>query len=218
MSEELGKALPKLEADGAAVVAIKEENTETGRHYGSKSFEIDVPASTGIYTADHSVPHPISILAAGCKFTDAMDGDYAEFHAAPDAVIGAITQDVAVDDEWIFVQQSVIDNSYLGLYIELYKDGTTNQKMGRIVEVDEDNLKIKIETIATQTFAAADPTYVRMTRKIIDKTYLVGSANPTWGEEKLGGTYMPANITLRIVYNNISGTAKTLSVRVKYLY
>ena len=140
-----------------------------------------------------------------------MDGDNVQLLIAPDTIIGGITGDVAVDDVWLNVQPSVIANTCLGYWLELY-DGTNSEDMGRVVEIDSDNNKVKMENAATQTFIPATPTYVRQTAKMVPHLYLQSGCHICLGECMIKSSYIPANLTLKIRYNNISGTAKVFSV------
>ena len=215
--EEKGLILPSINESGQYVVQIKEENIETGGHYQAKSFDLIVPASTGWYSLDFSFPVPIGLMAARAKIIESMNGDEIQCLVAPDTVIGAITSDVSVDDTVINVSQSVIDNTSIGFFVDIY-DGTNHDDLQRIVSIDSDNLQITVAQAATQSFLASAPTYVRQTLKYVPNLTLVTGFNLCLGSVKIGSSYVPANTTMRLSYNNISGTAKTFSFIFEYLY
>lgn len=198
-------------------VVVQEENVTTGDHYQGQSFELEVPAETGIHSLDVSFPFPVSIAASEFSPQASMEGDIVDFCVAPDTVIGAITADVAATNVWITVQQSVIDNTSIGYYIEL-NDGTNSDDLGRVVEIDTVNLKIKVETAATQTFLAATPTYVKQTVKMIPHIYLQDGGRVRLGQCMIRSSYIPTGTVLRTCYDNISGTAKIFSFIFEYRY
>jgi len=215
--EQKGLILPQINANGQYVVQVREENVETGGHYQAQSFELAIPAETGWQSLEFSYPIPIGLLAARAHVTDEMHGDVIECVVAPDTVIGAITADVSVDDTVISVQQSVIDNTEIGFFVTL--DDTTNKnELKRIVSIDSENLQITVEDAATQAFAAATPTYVKQGVYYVPVLTLVKGHNLDLGTAKIGSSYVPANTTMRLRYNNITGTAKTFSFIFEYLY
>jgi hypothetical protein len=200
-------------------VVIKEEETKTGGHYQAQSFSADVPASTGWSDLlSVSFPIPVNILSATCKCRSSSDKDEVEFLIGQDTTIGAITADVAASATVIDVQQSVIDNIEVGRWVSL-TDGTNTDDCGRVLSIDTDNLKITVETATTNSFAAATPTYVKMTVKMAPKIELTDGHLITLGESKIGGSYVPANTTMKLRYNSLDGASgKRFSIILEYLY
>lgn len=198
---------------------IVEENVkkETGGHYQAQGYKLSLPASTGWYEKDISFPIPVSLLSALWMNIAAMVGDSFEFLVAPDTTIGAITADIAIDDTQFTVQQSVIDNIAIGYWVKL-TDGINTQDVGRVISIDKTLLKITVETASTYSFLAATPTYVKMSVKMVVGVDLFADYPIEVGATKIGGSYINANTTLRVRYNNITGTAKDFRWILEYLY
>ena len=114
------------------------------------------------------------------------------------------------------VSSTVVANAKNGYYMKLY-DGTNTDDVGRIISVDEINSKIYVETNLTNSFLAATPTYVQQTAYTM-KDFIIGHPwEQNIGESKIGGSYVPADIMVRIHYKNNTGTAKDFYGRVDYL-
>jgi len=208
-------AIVQIMADNEVV--IQEEQTKTGAHYQAQSFELSVPASTGWHELNISFPFPISMLSAEWIGKTDYDGDSAQFIIAPDTTTGAIASDVAALDTVINVAQSVIDNTQVGYHLKL-DDGTNVDDLGRVVSIDDGANQVTMETAAVNSFLAATPTYVKQTVKMVPHICLHPSGRVQLGESKIGGSYIPANTVIRLRYNNLTGTAKTFSVIIEYLY
>ena len=197
-------------------VLIKEEITKTGGHYGARSVEVDTD-SAGWTDVDVSFPYAIGLLSANFIVDLENHRDEIEFLVAPDATTGTITQDVAINDTIIDVSQTVIDNVAVGYCVKL-DDGTTTNDLGRVLAVDKINLKITVETAATNVFANGTPTYVKQTVKMVENFKIGKTGRVVLGESKIGASHIPANTTIRCRYNNINGVSKKFSVAFEYLY
>ena len=118
----------------------------------------------------------------------------------------------------ISVSQTVIDNGYRGYHYALY-DGVNRDELGCCVDIDTINNKLYMEISSTNSFSAASPTYVQQTVFFL-KAFALGKA---WeydiGASKIGGSYIPADTLIKILYtNNSTLTDKTFIGRVEYLY
>ncbi|HEC72014.1 MAG: hypothetical protein ACTSW7_01170 [Candidatus Thorarchaeota archaeon] len=201
-------------------VIIQEEYgvKRTGGNFGSRSHNFDI--SSGVPGAltehDFSFPIPIAIFSAQLIGKEILEGDEIEFQIAPDTPIGALVADVAVDAEVITVTQSAYDNLKVGFTVCL-DDQTNHNNLGMVVEKQVNN-QIKVEKKTTNAFAASTPTYVLLTVKMIPHGHLPSCSRLVLGESKIGGTYINANTTLRIMYRNSDGQAKKFDFWLEYMY
>ena len=78
-----------------------------------------------------------SIVGGGCQYWDS-----AEFHIAPDTIIGVLTQDYIPGDSSLYVSDTVLENISLGFHITI----DDSSCFGRVIEKDPINKVIKIET------------------------------------------------------------------------
>lgn len=201
-------------------ILVKEETIKTGGFYQARGLAAGVPSCIpGAWhdLVNFSWPIPISLLSAEAKCLSDHSGDKIEFLVAPGTTIGAVTQNIAASDDWIYVQQSVIDNIKVGRWIELV-DGTNTDNCGRVLEIDSTNNRIKVETAAAHAFLASTPTYIKMTVKMIYDVELVEGHRLVIGESKIGGSYIPAGTTMVLRYQNNNGQAKRFAFIVEYLY
>ena len=197
-------------------VVIREEGIKTGGHYQAQSFDVICDATTGWKEKTVSFPFPIGLLSAEWRNKTENDGDEIEVCVGVDTIIGTLTSDVSEGDE-INVTQSVIDNIAIGFKCSI-TDGTNTDDLGRILSVSPSGLTLTVETDVVTAFIASTPTYVRQTIVMIPRLVLADSGTFELGGSKIGASYIPANIPIRIRYNNISATAKTFSIVMEYLY
>lgn len=195
-------------------VKVQEESVPTG---GTFQFQIiDVPSSSvGWTNVDTSFPIPISILGAQLLVDAENIGDEIEALVGPDTTTGTLASDVAISDTEIVVSQTVIDNVHIGYYLKL-DDSVEVDDMGRVIAIDGTTLTM--ETAAVHAFAAATPTLVKQTVKMVLISKLRKGGRIEIGETKIGASYLPPNVVLRLRYNNIDGTAKNFGVCLEYLY
>lgn len=202
-------------------VVIKEENDNaTGGHYQSQSFELIVDQAVNTEkTLDISFPFPISLFSAKWINETLFKGDEVKVLLAPDTIIGAISANVSTSDIVIPVQQSVIDNTYIGCKIKI-DDGTNSDDCGKVLSIDNITKTITVETPTVNSFLSATPAYIKQTIELVPKIYLKGSYITTLGEDVIGGSHIPANAIIRAVYKNNEGTTvgKIWSVVLEYKY
>lgn len=197
-------------------VTVEEGTNGTGGHFAAKSFKFDIAAAAGWSDHDFSFPIPISIFAAQVLGDSAWADDEIEFNIAPETTVGALGADVAVDDTVITVDASAYANLEVGYFVQL-SDGTNADDLGMVLAKGGSN-QITVETAAAHAFAAATPTYVKQTVKMIPHGHLPQAARLVIGDSKIGGTLIPANTTLRLRYNNSVATAKTFQFWLEYMY
>lgn len=116
------------------------------------------------------------------------------------------------------VSQTVIQYIALGNYVKL-DDFINSDSVERVIGVDKVNNKIYVEGNPTNSYSAATPTYVRMSKYLL-KDYEIGEPwSNVIGENKIGGSYIPKDTIIKCYYHNIStDTDKELLGMVEYLY
>ena len=117
----------------------------------------------------------------------------------------------------IHVSNTVVNNISLGFDVNLY-DGINNIDVLRVCSIDKSNNIITIEGAPTVTLSASSPTYVRRNVYMLRKNEIGNSWTNIIGESKIGGSYIPANVVIRIEYVNRSTLTKSIIGRVEYLY
>lgn len=215
--------------DSPPLIEVLEQDSDlqkrTGAHFQASTLNVDVPAgSAGDVTSyDFSYPFPISILAAQFLSTADVVGDEVDFEVAPNTIIGALIEDVGVGETIIRVSQTVLDNTFVGAFLNL-TDGTSVDSLGRVITIGADDGYgpesdlIKVETATVNSFLASSPTYVRQTIKMVHDFKVPAAGRIVIGETKIGSSYIPVNITLRLTYKNNDGIAKTFGIVLEYLY
>lgn len=115
------------------------------------------------------------------------------------------------------VQQTVIDYSETGHYIKI-TDGSNTDDLGAIIYVDTANLNLYMDKYPVNSYSPLTPTYVLLTVYSV-KDYEIG---PPWGhtigESKIGGSYIPPDTVLSVLYTNKSNESKYFVGQVEYLY
>ena len=198
------------------LMEIKEESVSTGGHFQCITKTINTDASS-TSTSNYTWPHPISVLAVYLVTTSVHEGDVVDLTVAPDTTIGVLTADASIGATTLTVSQTVIDNTAVGFWLKL-NDGVNQDDLGRVLSVDVVAKTITVENALTHNFATATPSYLIQTVYMM-KDYEIG---PPWeyvvGESKIGGSYVPANTNIRVVYTNNGLVSKKLVAKIEFLY
>jgi len=195
------------------IITVKEEVTPTGGHFKIHKYKIVCPP--GASEHDYSYPYPISALNVTLNTTDSHTDDELEVIVSPDTIVGVSTSDTNVSDNVINVSQTVVDNVKIGYYLSLF-DGVNSENLGRVVNVNKNNLQVSVETPCTQIFTSGS--FIRFSIKVIDYFTIGFPANSILGTGKIGGSYIPTNTIVRIKYTNNGETTKNIYPILEYLY
>lgn len=203
-------------------VKILEEdpNNKTGGHFLAKGLEHEVPegVSGEITSSDFSFPYDVALLDFEYIPELSMQGDRIGIIIAPDTVVGAISANVSAGESTIPVTSTVIENIEVGYLVSL-TDGVEVDDLGVVISKDEANSTITVSKPLVGSYLVTTPTYVRMGVQIVESIRLNGTnASVAVGSAKIGGSYLPANTVIRILYENVTGTAKTFSGVVEVLF
>ena len=192
------------------------ESEPTGGHYGSKAYSfIAAPNTTTSYQT--SFPFPVTLLTAQIQASIDMVGDCLDFPYAPHTPIGYLTMDAKSSETQLTVSNTVIQNSYIGLYAYL-TDGVNFDSCGRIISIDTATSKVIIESPLIHSFSSTSPTYFLITRYFV-KDYEIRIAGfHRIGYGKIGGGKTPAGVSGECVYTNFSSTPKVVAFMIEYFF
>jgi hypothetical protein len=198
------------------VVKIQEENTPTGGNFKTETRKMSVTANS-TDTADYTFDIPIAVYSIYFITTSDHEGDELKLAIAPDTTIGVITSDVNSAETEISVNSTVTDNTEVGFNVKI-TDGTNTDDLGRVLAIDKTNGTITVQTATTNSFLAATPTYIQQTLCRVEN-YEIG---PPWeysiGASKIGGSYVPANTVVRVIYTNNGNTDIDIVFRLEYTF
>jgi len=214
---------------------IIEEIIPTGGRYRGDGFVVEVTQSGWNYI-DKVWPHTISILSAEWMAGTQHQGDILRVEVVPNTVIGAVTSGFTSGTQQFQVQQSVIDNTfvgallhicddylppsgYLGLPVSGYQgEHESFNNVGYVTAIDLDNLLITVQNPITRDFNGAGPTYVIQTVEMVNNIFIEVAGPYALGESKIGGSNLPAGYKMRLLYYNADGQNKRFSGTIETLY
>jgi hypothetical protein len=198
-------------------VIIQEENylNQTGGHFRCVGVEFTATNNAST-TYDFSFPYPIALLACTFPTVGKNSGDKVELNIAPDTIIGAITANVSAEATSINVQSSVISNISVGQHITLADGSNTDECLVTAINTSSNILSVEIGP--DDSYLASTPTYVKKTVKMAQDLYIEKDSRYELGVSKIGGSYIPANITLRVIYTNSSGSDIKVRPIFEFLY
>jgi len=182
-----------------AVVTIREEakDSKTGGHFQADDFVIDVPAGQSDPPVKNiSWPFPVSILAAKFSAPGFCLEDELEVQVAPGTVIGALTNPETAGAVTLRASSTVTANIAVGYWVDV-----GGQDCGRCLEISVTAGTIKVETALAADKSAG--TLVKMTVKMMPRKIISADLPMVVGDSKIGGSYMPANTVIRVIYKNI---------------
>jgi hypothetical protein len=197
-------------------VKIQTESVPTGGYFKCQSHTFSADPNTTT-TTQISWPFNISLMTVFCTTTTDQEGDVITAEVPSNIIVGLITQDVTAGDTQISVSQTVLANIAIGFHISL-TDGVQLNQMGRIIDIDKIAGKLTLETAATNSFAAANPTYVRMSIIPIENLEFGPAQTYTLGQSSLGASHIPANTPIVIKYTNNGSSTKKMVINYQYLY
>lgn len=197
-------------------VKVLEEEIPTGGHYQIVSVDFDCAANSTT-THIHSFPVDINVTNGYLLALDQQRGDRVTVQVAPGTVIGAITANITLNDTVISVQASVIENTYIGNYLDFF-DGTNTSNLVRVLSLDAGNNTVTVEAGIDQAFLAVTPTYVRATRIYAQDVYIPGGGAIGMGENKIGATHVEANRPIHFVYVNNQNVLFHACFIIEYLF
>lgn len=187
-------------------VVVREEIYKTQSQYRAKGLNLDITAMQGEKNwIDLSFPYPVNIFSCQYIHKEYMEGDVIDVVISPDAIIGAITANVAAGDTVINVQPTVIDNLKIGYRVNLFT-GVTSEEIGECIAIDSVNNQITVSQGSTMAYMAGGPTYVRMNYYMVEDLVLRNRHAMELGKDLIGGSLLPANTVLRLMYTNNEGT------------
>ncbi len=186
------------------------QDRKTGKGYNSQMFKLTSTSGAGTTkTMTHTFPVPVSIMKGGFTTEAANKDDELEVYLDRDTVTGKITQDVAVGDTVINVEQSVADAFRVGFVLKL-DDGTNTEKQG-VINVDAITKKITVASGYTQAFSQSTPTNCKIQIPFVEKNSVLPDlkGHPLeFGAEALPGQYIETGTPITVKYKRqAAGTA-----------
>ena len=197
-------------------VKIKEENTPTGGNFRAETVAFDIPANSTV-SQDFSWKCGINVLELNFYPRNEEVGNIIDIEFGPDTITGNITSDVAIGDTIINVSTTVIENVYVGYHLKLF-DGVNTDDLGMVISVDKVNNTVTMDVAATKAFSAASPTYIQQTVYLTKQFEISNAWRYALGESKIGGNYIPANLTTRVRYQNNTINNVRFVATLEYLY
>jgi hypothetical protein len=197
---------------GSKFVTAKDPTTG---YYQTKGFTFDVPSGSpgDISTFEHSWPGDILIWLTEFNFDTDNIGDLMSIMAAPNTIIGVLTQNESASTTLLHVSSTVIDNVVRGLDLVI-SDGVNTDSVGIIQSIDKVNYTITMDTPTVNAFNAGS--YVILNFNVIQDIHPCTAGPITIGSKGLTGKVLPANTLLRLIYKNNNGAAKKICIRLEY--
>ena len=195
-------------------VKIKEESTETGGNFASKTISINAKPSN-ITSKNISWPFPISALSVGFVSTEENVGDTISLIVNKDSTIGTNPLLILTGTQQFTVSQTVIDNTNLGYYITLQSSDSINH-LGRVLAIDKSTNKITTEYQTSDSFPAFSS--IKQSVYILKDWEIGPPCRYEIGNKKIGGSYIPTGIEVSIEYNNLTGNEKKFVGWLEHLY
>jgi hypothetical protein len=175
---------------------------------------VAAPTSTTVH--DFSYPYNFAMLEAYLYANGLNTGDSFRMDIAPDTIVGAITQAVTAGSTEVSVTSTAMLFAKCGDYIKL--NDFTNAQEFIVIEADTVNNTLTLDTSASFTFSPLTPTYVMYSKVVADNFVIVGGSQYDHGSNKIGGSEIPANTTIRISYTNTGPEEVTVSPAFDILY
>lgn len=190
------------------VFSIQEEQVPTGGNFSIESRIISADANTTEHH-DHLWPFPINVLQVSFISKSEHVGDELELVIGPETPVTALVQNSASGDSKLYVS----DTTYLmaGYFLHINGDD-----LGWIQSVDKVEKSVTLATATSNSYIAGD--VVKRSVKPIKNYYIGYPWKYDIGSSKIGGSYVPANTTIRVSYKNNSANPKIIYSEIEFLY
>jgi hypothetical protein len=199
-------------------ISLKDEWVPTGGYFKTETFTLNVNAGRDVTTtAITSWPYDITLMEMQFNTDAEHENDMITVECPFDTIVGALVSNVSLGDTMLYVDVSSALNVAKGFYVTL-DDGVNSEELGRVIAVDKVNNIITMEHAATNSYAAASPTYIKITVRPIDNFTFGNTAFYRVGASVVAGSPVPANRQVRIKYVNKGALAKKLVIPFEYLY
>jgi hypothetical protein len=214
-----GETLPE---NAVMTVEILEDRTRsTEGTFQGCMWEWTIPDSTGWHklTATEETdsdplkfPFDIAMLYASWSCDSNNVGDRGKFVAGEWTAIGAITQNVAVDDTVINVSSTVTANVCKACDLKV-----DSEEFSRMASKSVGDGTITLESGATAAHTAGAYVYAR--KVIARRIYFENQQGCRFdfGGNRIGGTRLPANTEANLWYYNADGASKKFRLYVEYV-
>jgi hypothetical protein len=192
-------------------VKIQEEYVPTGGNFRCEGKKFTIAANT---TTSQTVswPYNISVLQSFFTSTAEQEGNILDVVTGPATVVGTLTSSIASGVTVLPVSLTVIQNMNLGYEVLIGSD-----LLGEVISIDENALTL---TIGTATGSAyTEGAYVKLQVINIKNFEITGESHRVAiGASKTGGKHLPANLPVKLTYQNNTNTEIVFRYQIEYLY
>ncbi len=194
-------------------VKIKENDVPTNGYYQVDHFYVEAAANTTTNIDFTNSDYDFNIYSISYQTEETHRGDSMDITINPNTVVGVITANLNASSTEATVSSTVLQYIKPGFRVN-FTDGVNTDVCGLVTDVNTVTSKITFNTANTHAFAAATPTYVRMTVAYTKSAIKIGGPmNTVFGAGKIGGSYVPRSTVVRVAYTNTSPTdSKTLVI------
>jgi len=209
----------ELEPNGRSVIISEQKKEINGSSdFFVQTIRIDGPANTSTAT-NFSWPMPIYIYEINIFANSAnMDGDKVDTIINPEYTCGTVTSSVSAGATTLVVAETVLKYARKpGWYVVTITDGTNTESLGRIIAINRTTSTLTVETATVNAFASGS--VIKVSYYIMKDFELFTTNVPIRaGASKLGGSYIPANVPVRVIYHNNNNVPKGLVVQLEYCW
>lgn len=194
-------------------ILIREENKETNGFYQTTTKLIDIPDSIDTYEFNITpFKFPINLLSTSFVSTNDHIGDEINVIVGRDTIITTPKQNINSNQN--IIELNNVEYLYVGDYITIEENNISNN-LGVITKIIKSSNTVYVENNTTNEFTSA--ANIKKNTYYV-KDFIIGYPfKYSFGTDKIGGSYIPANIPITIIYKNNSNVAKKLYFQVNYL-
>lgn len=188
------------------------------RTYIERSFDLDIPATEGLFSVEHTFPYPLALLGGDCFISPNMVGDRVRieihFAAFNNNIVGVLTEGAIQGKKEITVDLNSARNFIAkSRFLSLTNGSTFFEEIGEVVE--KSGQTILLANALSSSYPAG--TFVQAIAVPIPHIrFTTSPAHVYIGEGTHRATYLPANTKVVFKYWNQTGSAKPVSFLLEY--
>ena len=192
-------------------VKIQEEYVPTGGNFRCEGKKFTIAANT---TTSQTVswPYNISVLQSFFTSTTEQEGNVLDVLTGPATVVGTLTSSIASGVTVLPVSLTVIQNMNIGYEVLVGSD-----LLGEVISIDENALTLTIGTATGSAYSSGAVVKMQLTN--IKNFEITGDCSRVViGASKTGGKHLPANLPVKLTYQNNSNAEVVFRYQIEYLY
>lgn len=198
-------------------IKILEEDIPTQGYMEVLGYTFNIPSgNTGDITRLYiPIEDNINVYEVNILCEEENKNDTFDMYVGPTTPIGVLTQNLNIGDQYAYLTSIAMTLYKPGFTLAVKHGADAITPIGRILEVDTANSRVKLRQVSAVAMSAGDYLFLWVTRATACP---LTTTSITLGNGKIGGSYVNKGMVVTVLYKNNSTEAKKFKVLVENTY